>query len=313
MLSKKSFGIAGAAMLGTVALLGTNAANAAMNLDADEADGYTATFAQETVTEATDDAMMYYKVSDTDGGDDSAALDVMSAVGVGAAQDETLIVTYTLTGMVFGADLMSDSLTLGDKIGEGERVLTTGGMADDTEAVFHMSNGDGDIEQTDVMMLNIDMLGVMASGGMISVSVRHELNTSGQGTSPDNMGMVMFDSGVVHTNNGRNAMTFVVDSYLNFGPGGDEGATADDAAVLSDDVGSFSIGTQHLNAQDGTDAGLVDVFGAEVSANSDAGRALAMITFDEMMFTFAEDAWLQDIQGTATCPAEAGTDRKSVV
>ena len=115
MLSKKSFGIAGAAMLGTVALLGTNAANAVINLDGEEADARTATFAQETVTEAVDEGMMYYKVTDhVENGTDETALDVMSEGGVGAAQDETLVVTYTLEGMVFGADLTSASLSIDD-------------------------------------------------------------------------------------------------------------------------------------------------------------------------------------------------------
>ena len=64
------------------------------------------------------------------------ALDVMSAIGVGAAQDETLIVTYTLTGAVFGAGLHERApLTLtgvGDRSsdqisdGEGERVADDG-------------------------------------------------------------------------------------------------------------------------------------------------------------------------------------------
>ena len=309
MLSKKSFGIAGAAMLGTVALLGTNAANAAMNLDDDEM--ATVTYAQETVTEAVDDDMMYYKVSDTDNGTDSNALDVMSAIGVGAAQDETLIVTYTLTGMVFGADLMSDFLTLGDdKITAGERVLTTGGMAEDTEAVFHISNGDGTIEQTDVMMLDIDMLGVMASGGMISVSVRHELNTTGMGTSPDNYGAVNLASGIVETANGRNAKTYVVDNYMNLGPGGD-GAPEDSLGTLSDDVGSFSIGTQHLNAQDGMDAELADVFGDAALMADAAGRMAASINFDEDMFGFAAEAWLETLATPATDTCAANFDDAS--
>ena len=180
-------------------------------------------------------------------------------------------------------------------------------MANDNEAVFHISNGDGTIEQTDAMTLDIDMLGVMASGGTISVSVRHELDTTGQGTSPDNMGMVNLASGIVENDDGRNAKTYVVDNYMNLGPGGD-GAPEGTPGTLSDDVGSISIGTQHLNAQDGTDAELADVFGPAALVADAAGRMAASINFDEDMFDFAAEAWLETLAtpATDTCAANFG-------
>ena len=47
MSSRKPFGVVGAAMLGIVALLGTNAANAVLNLDTDTGG---VTYAKETLT-----------------------------------------------------------------------------------------------------------------------------------------------------------------------------------------------------------------------------------------------------------------------
>ena len=311
MLSKKFIGIAGAAMLGTVALLGTNAANAAIDLDAEEADDRTATFAQETVTAATDDDMMYYMVSDTADNDDSEVLEVMAEIGLGAAQDESLTITFNLTDMKFGADIVSASLTLmGARNGgavedqlrvAGERVLTSGGMEDDSEAVFRISNGDGTIEQTDVLTLDIDTLGVMVSGGTISVTVRHE-DTSLNPESPDNMGTVNFASGIMYNNNGVNAMTYVADNYMNFGPEGGAMPNADPPmpADLSAHVGSFSISVDHLNAAGGTATTLASIFG-DAALNDgarDAALMEASITFAEMMFGFADDAWLQE---SSTC------------
>ena len=117
MLSKKSFGIAGAAMLGTVALLGTNAANAVIDLD--DEDDATVTFAQETVTETVGTGGMYYMVSDTAGAD--GALNVQNQAGLGATQDTELVVTYMLEGMVFGIALTDESIGLLDATTDGTR------------------------------------------------------------------------------------------------------------------------------------------------------------------------------------------------
>ena len=181
----------------------------------------------------------------------------------------------------------------------GERVLTTGGKEEDTEAVFHVSDGTNVINQEDILTLDIDALGVSMGGGTISVNVRHELNVTGMGTSPDYMGMVNLASGIVENDDGRNAKTYVVDNYMNLGPGGD-GAPEGEMGTLSDDVGSISIGTQHLNAQDGADAELADVFGTAALVADAAGRMAASINFDEDMFDFAAEAWLEALAAPAT-------------
>ena len=69
MLSNKPIGIAGAAILGTVALLGTNAANAVINLDetATMKSSAAVIYAKETILESHQvDETTYYVV---DGGD----------------------------------------------------------------------------------------------------------------------------------------------------------------------------------------------------------------------------------------------------
>ena len=320
MLSKKSFGIAGAAMLGTVALLGTNAANAAMNLDDDD-DGMamataTVTFAQETVTATTDDDGMYYMVSGN-----ASELNIMHTIGIGAIQDGEYEIVYELTGMVFSPDLMSNSIMLGLSaspgdnrlIAEGQRGLQSGGMAGDKKAVFEIAAQETEINQTDILTLQIPSLGVMAGGGSVKVTV-NRLRTGQPAIvkMADNEGMVKFAPSVVVNDDGaRNAMTYVVDNYMNLGPGG-EGATATNE-VLVDDVGGFSIGIMmgHLNAADGSQAVLEDVFG-EDAMNSDRDVALmeASITFDEDMFDFAEEAWLQEHSNPDSdlCAATSGTN-----
>ena len=65
MLSRKPLRLFGAAILGIMALLGTNAANALIDLDGDDTNGVT--FAQETITSSLTgkDGATYYVV---DGG-----------------------------------------------------------------------------------------------------------------------------------------------------------------------------------------------------------------------------------------------------
>ena len=103
MLSNKTWGIAGAAMLGTAALLGTNAANAVIDLDATAANKANAavTFAKETINATTtgSDGMTYYVVS---GGE--SVLNVKAKVGMGGPSNSHLVVDYTFTGMVLGTD-----------------------------------------------------------------------------------------------------------------------------------------------------------------------------------------------------------------
>ena len=62
MLSRKPLGVIGAAMLGIMALLMTNAANAVIGLDGDDTGGVI--FAQETITSSLEgrDGTTYYVV-----------------------------------------------------------------------------------------------------------------------------------------------------------------------------------------------------------------------------------------------------------
>ena len=108
MLSNKSMGIAGVAMLGTVAILGTNAANAVLDLDAagtmDDATN-ALVYAKETLTtkfKGTEDAnedMDYYRLEDA-----STDHDVSFESGIVSVMDETTILEITLEGLVFDAE-----------------------------------------------------------------------------------------------------------------------------------------------------------------------------------------------------------------
>ena len=304
MLSKKSFGIAGAAMLGTVALLGTNAANAAINLDGD-ADDATVTFAQETVIGMVGEDGNYYEVnggSDTD--NTGTTLDVRNAIGLGATQDTEMVVTYMLQGMVFGTALASDSIALhpatdtsfntgDDKLtgATGQRALISGGGEGDMEAVFHVSVQEAPIAQDDVLILHVQSLGVMPGGGTVKVTIRNTVDD--MEVMGKNMGMVVFDTGVLITNDPMNAKTYVARNYRDFGHDGTD-------PDLIDDVGGFMVGTQHLDATDGIAATLEDIFGTDRSDDK--------ITFEDDWFGFADSAWLDSMADCSDGAAGTNSD-----
>ena len=323
MLSKRSFGIAGAAMLGTVALLGTNAANAAIMLDED-ADAVV--YAIETVSATVDDGDMYYTLASHAGTASTIpaldALDIRGPSGVGAAQDESLVVTFTLSGMVFGHALTNASLHVyaltttdddGDAIdstnlvaGAGEAVLRTGGEEGGMSAVFGVSNGDGNIDRNNVMVLRIDSLGVSMGGGTVTMMVEHE---DGRSMATSDPGMVQIMSGVKEDGMPMNAMTYVETSYSDFGASGvaqDTGTTTiDETRLYVDTLGSFTIGSQHLDASDGSAATMADVLGAGAfDGNATTAMQAASVTMSGDAFSFAEAVWLDTAEAcTGSAPA----------
>ena len=305
MLSKKSFGIAGAAMLGTVALLGTNAANAAMNLD--DADEATVTYAQETVTGMVGDEGMYYEVM---GAADNGALAITHSMGVGGTQDHTFRITYTLEGMVFGVDVTDASIAMAETVGgdtinltEAERVKEMGGAEGDDSVQYLIKRQTEGVSVDNALTLNVESFGVTSSGGTIKVTV--ENIESGGMAMPDNMGMVMFDTGVKITDvrdlegpaaADAIAKTYVARNYSDFGLEETNGVPNDpEDPILMDHVGGFTVGTQHLAADDGLLADFSDVFGSDLAND--------MITFDDDWFEFLASAWLDD---SASCEDQAG-------
>jgi hypothetical protein len=298
MLSKKSFGIAGAAMLGAVALLGTNAANAVINLDDADADAATVTFAQETVDDTVEgtDGRMYYVVNGA-----ASELDVAAEVQLAGAQDTTFIVTYMLTDMVFNVDLEDESIALSESngtakaTGAGSRVLRSGGEMGDDTAEFEISAQETTFSRDDVLTLTVGSFGVRMGGGTVSVTIKDKVDGRQEESET---GMVKLATGVKETSNAVNANTFVARNYTDFGLD----SMQPPMPVYMDDVGSFMVESQHLDASDGTAATLNDVYGDAFDEDRPTALENATITFDDMWFGFAESAWLDD----ATCGNSSG-------
>jgi hypothetical protein len=268
MLSKKSFGIAGAAMLGTAALLGTNAANAVIMLDAEDKSGRV-TYAKETLLNSSDrtvtvDDETYYVV---DGGDD--ALDVSAMVGIGGTTGSNLIIRFDFENMVMTDD-SDPMLTVATATGGSpqDATLRSGGegMAHVTfivERIDAIESGDS------IATLTLEELAVSAdANGSITMMVSDDLplpdvhpakypNAVGVAPAIDEMAVP------------RKPVALVKDEFMSFG---DPGTAPADAAArdLIESVGSFMVVAKenHLNANDGEVSEVTDLI-AEGTATVD--------------------------------------------
>ena len=163
MLSKTSLRIAGAAMLGTAALLGTNAANA-QDLDMDTGG---VTYARETVLTTGSleaDGAKYYLLGQT------TAHDIMftAEVGVGAGAGDRTLIEYELSGAVWAEPLTNASLTVaGTDVADENIRLIGDGAQKGTTALFSITE-DFDKDEPAVLTARL----AMGSGGSASIVMR---------------------------------------------------------------------------------------------------------------------------------------------
>ena len=164
MLSKTSLRIAGAAMLGTAALLGTNAANAQSNLDTDTGG---VTYARETVLttgslEVGDAKAKHYLL----GQDDAHLLMFEAMVGVGAGTSDRTLIEYELSGAVFAVALTNDSLGMETATAPNVRLIG-GGEEKGSTALFSITE---DFNKTEVATLSARL--AIGTGGSASIVMR---------------------------------------------------------------------------------------------------------------------------------------------
>ena len=174
MLSNKTWRIAGAAMLGTAVLLGTNAANARIDLDAEDESKPAVTYAKELLSKASvveAGGKMYYGVTDS-------ALAVTSALGFGTTGDKSVSVTYTFTGAVFSKQVpdMAISADMGDgaDITLGSRNVGAKGAKGESVVEFVVDGPGAGFSQTDELTFSLGG----ENGGGIAVSADEPVTIS---------------------------------------------------------------------------------------------------------------------------------------
>ena len=259
MLSNKFGVIAGAAMLGTAALLGTNAANALIDLNAPNKDAAAHTYAQETITATVvgDDGMIYYKLS---GGDTSTTLrplNVQGEVGVGGTTGSILIIEFVFHGMVFTEDsdptLMIGADNCGSGSGVGGNPATERGGGDEGENTvsFIYTRMTDDVVAETVACLELDEMGVSMGGGGVTMNVSDNIPLPA--TSDESfMNAIRIGSALKETPVKNTPTATVASGFLSF-EGDLTSDSADDDTMQMATVGSFtvSVDTTLINAQAG--------------------------------------------------------------
>ena len=310
MLSNKFGVIAGAAMLGTAALLGTNAANAVIDLDATAKANPAVTFAKETLMSKVSDDSMYYVVAGGTNG-----LHVMTALGVAGAgaDDDDLIITVTLEGMVFNTPLADATLTgVGGPISKA-----SGGAKGEMMAVYTAKRGSGNSSTSELTLELVD-LGVMPDGGgSISVSIvnlqQRALLQNIEGVESPGMKTASYSnpvgvvSGIKGTASPMSPTATVANSFQSFG------MTTDATPVpnLMATVGSFMLGlgtetgSRHLNAANGSEVTALNTLVDIGNDGTDPTGTDSTVTFTGD-FSFADHAWLDDAATCANAPGDVG-------
>ena len=179
------------------------------------------TYAKETllsteITDATDesDTTTYYDIAH----DDillSAPADITANAG------DTYIVSYTLDGMVFRADVVNEALTQGT--GAGNFTVAAGGKAGDKLVVFRLSaNGEVPSTTTFLVLSAEYAISAAGSGSVTRTATNQTLATlnipgvTGSMTHPGS-GVIKLGSGLKETSEAIDAEATVEHSFRSFG------------------------------------------------------------------------------------------------
>lgn len=317
MLSNKFGGIAGAAMLGTAALLGTNAAYAIITINTGDDP---ATYAMETVlnTDALDvDGTMHYHLMKDH---------VLRApLGVSARDTDNWTVEFTFTGMVLSEVLAGSALqqcpapdltaappedfndvTCAAITGPAPSVIS-GGTAGASSVEFLINSeavtAAQGIELTAKFAISGD------SGDVALEVINQDLQRLQLGTwesTESREGIVKLASAINETATPVNQKATVASEFKMF----ESDTTADDNMSVAN-MGTFMVGfkTGHLNATNATAAEAVDGLDdlADVGSTGTGADTVYNSTVTIMGdFSFASVVQLRDADDTASPPDHCG-------
>ena len=315
---RNSFGAAGAAMVGIMALLGANAANAVISLDGADTGGVT--YAQETITSSSEgeDGTTYYLVDGGDGVGDLAVLDVTAMLGFGTVQGASLVVRYDFTGMILTADsLTSAALTISGKEGEPlagtpSSTLRQGGKANDDYVVFLVTGFMGAVPDTAVLTLALENVAISAGGGSIAMHVSDDLSIPAE-TMASHSGAVNMASALRPVKMPVDPIALVAEKFLVFGDSTVEGTTTVTLGNVMVGIANTMDDPPLLNAANGEP---VESLSSLIAVGEDVVNLLntdddsVSIAVFKGDFSFVTRAWLDDV---ATCTDDASDLRMNLV
>ena len=282
MFSRKTLGIAGAAILGT--LVGTNPAHAVIMVDDDGDVTDQIKVAKETLDASiTKDGTKYYKVTESSSGGE---FDVSIPYGF-AGNNRDIIVQYTLGGMVFTDASMVGLTHSGHGTIAGTIGKLSGGDAKDDTVRFSISGGT--VIATDDLLLEIRELAV-DPGAVGTITMVASYSFSGLTVSET---VTIADA--VKTMDALNAAVtpdsataLVTEGFQKFGP---EGADNVVTGGLTASVGKIAIGNE---------TGFVSASSTAITAPTELmGTETAALTFAGDI-SFVDDVFLSTTVGCTT-------------
>ena len=284
------FGAAGAATLGIMALLGTNAANAVINLD----DNMGAViYAQETITSSLEgiDGATYYEV---DGGGNE--LDVVAMLGFGTVQGASLVVRYDFTGMILTADSVTATALTINATG-GTSTLRQGGKAKDDYVVFLVTGFEGAVADTVVLTLALEDIAISAGGGSIAMHVSDDLSIPAENMASLS-GAVTMASALKPAKMPVDPVALVSEKFLEFAGETPTTVTLGSVVVALADM------PRYRSAVDGTEVTVLgDLIVLGDNAANAGGDSVSSAVFMGD-FSFVTRAWLDgptNVESPAVC------------
>ena len=326
MFSRKTLGIAGAAILGT--LVGTNAAHAVIEVTV--TNGVSSTdgqvqYAIETLTTNTavpSGGKTYYKVEESSTGGE---LDVTIPLGFATGGAESIIVLYTLGGMVFSEEMTAANIDMTAANGTSKSfsdVRLNGGAKGDSSVEYSIT-ATAAVAETDLLKLSIEEIAVdPAAVGSITMLASYDVSATRSITETVTISDAVtpikaFKESVVAASS--TPVALVEEGFMKFGAPGNassDGLTAtvgsitigleadtlaasDSEEITTTNMATELLGTDGVKLNFTGDLGFVDdVFLATGDDCPSTGKVALSEVDDEVRSWKADAADLEDVDGT---------------
>ncbi len=312
MLGRKTYQVAGAAILGSLALLGANIAHAIVDLDATDKTKAAVTYAKELLkTSSTHGDADYYTVTETAGSGGDTGL-VKAKLGLVVAANKNAVVTFTFQNLVFLHASTAPAPSVTDSSGSAIRSLTpvhTGGGTTGNSTVTYALSPTVELPADTVFSLDMPAggVGISASAPVsITMDVSAEpaegtTQVTHQASYPNAIDAMSSTLTVTSTPNSVTAA--VEDGYRKFMSG--NGVTSD---RLKAGLGTFAISAESRLKPDGDAVAAADLYAAgtdaAIAAGGEAPADSSIVIKGD--FSFASKVTLQD--DTSNCAGDRDTD-----
>ncbi len=265
MFGRRSCGVAGAAILGSLALLATGVAHAIVDLDAEDKSKASVTFAKELLKASTKHGDVdYYTVTATGGSGDSGLVKAKLGAVVGA--DRNAVVTFTFQNLVFLHDSTAPTISFEDSAGtdvSGVNDAHFGGGTRGMNTVSYRLSPTAELPADTVLFLGVPTGGVgISASAPVSITMDLTAEPAQEGGDPVTYQVshpIAIDArpALKVTSTPNSPVASVEDGYRKFKAG--PGVSSD---RLTASLGRITVSAEPYLKPDGTAVGENDIWSA---------------------------------------------------